>query len=200
MSVEKNPDLLRRSQLVGDAEKEEWEEYQHLLVEFEKGIRFVLRRGVSQDVMHDLSSECFALYVQTCGKWSPQSYGKDVANKWLRENFKEVELSTSEGETKVWTAKSPTFESLTRQTDEGESITFDVVDDPALEPEGWMGKDKPYEPFMPENYSLFRATADYEICLQYLARKGKRGNHFTRAESVAFESAMRRLRKLASKS
>jgi hypothetical protein len=207
MSLDKHPDLLRRQQLIGTAEEEEWEEYQHLLGEFEKGIRYVLRRDAPTEVMHDLVSECFALYIQTCGciprrdgqgEWFPQSYGKDVANHWLTKHFKQVKLPTSEDETEKWEPKSPTVGGLERQNDEGEyNIASEVSDDPALEPEGWMGKEKPHEPYMPKTYSIFRATADYELCLRYMERNGKPGNRFTRAESSAYENALRRLKKVA---
>lgn len=196
---DKHPNLLRRQQFtVSTEEEEEWAEYQRLLGEFEKGIRFVLRRTVDSDVMQDLVSECFAQYFQTCGQWEPQSFGKDAAKRWLRANFKEDTLETSEGETKKWVAKAPAVTSLIKQNDEGEEYnTVDYVAFDAVEPEGWMGKEKPLDPFMPANYSLFRATADYEICLLYQERKLNHSNRFTRAESTAYESALNRLRRAA---
>jgi hypothetical protein len=194
--LEKHPDLLRRQLLIGEAEQQEWKEYLHLVSEFEKGIRFVLRRGVNTDIIHDLVSECFERYIATCGEWSAQSYGKDAAKRWLRANFKEEELPTSKGKTKHWVEKSPVFGKLARQNNEGQYIEYDAVDS-GTEPKGWMGKEKQCEPYMPEHYTMFRATADYEICLRYAERKVVLGNRFTRAESAAYESALRRLRKAA---
>ena len=179
---DKHPDILRRP-LMG---VEEQDEYLRLVKEFEKGIRYELRRGVTSEVLHDLVCECFARYTQEYGRWTPQTYGKDVAKRWLRANFKEEQVPHSNGK-KKWKAKCPTFGSLTRQDSEGEDIAFDIVDASAID-------DAPY---MPENYSVFKATTDYEICLRYIERKDKQGNRFTEQERTQYESALRRLRKKA---
>jgi hypothetical protein len=192
-SPDQNPDIFKRRPV--DISQDVWDEHLAQVKHITNGIREALPYYRPRpEELDDLVSEAL-VYLLEHKDSHPYWTGARMATKWKRDKFpSKHKKGKCHGK-----FQTISFSELSIVDDEGNKAMFEETFN--TEPEDA----RPDHPANAEHVNMDRVNAwqmlasspeDFAVVMTYFNRKHKRGNRFTRAESVAFESAMRRLKKL----
>ena len=223
--LERHPDFCKNKPI--DISDEVWEEHLALVKQITKGIHLALPLSTPHpEVVHDMIQDALTYLLEHPDAKAFYT-GARMATKWKRDNYKRGILQTQTfedlskvndagdviafedniGEDKaIWEQPSP----LLGLDDNRAEVKALLAKLDAMYPQPEGIKDAPVK--SGEVPNMYRADAkrsflelqgsspnDYALVVAYIKRSYVSGNRFTRAESTAFESAMRRLRKSAQK-
>jgi hypothetical protein len=190
-----------------DVTEETWEEFQHKQGHIRRGIRRVLPVRVTASDLSDLTHETYLelweqsrwlLDLPICNMSARQFAGAQwlYAEWW---NDRHLYYSGMARATKWYRNRerktTTLFTDAERTNDEGRVETFDRPEN-FDKNEDYLNLDR-YLAFATLPALDAQAPEDYALALDYFRRKRVKGHRFTRKESSRFETAMRRLRRLA---